>query len=54
MPTIFQIPNTNLSKLPVLKSTEISSQYMLWNQAEADVKTQKITFSHELNRFSTN
>lgn len=54
MPTIFQIPDTNLNNFPVLKPTEISSQYMLWNQAEAEVETQKITFSHELNRFSNN
>jgi len=51
MPTIFQIPDTNLSKFPVLKPTETSSEYMLWNEAEADVETQKITFRHELNRF---
>lgn len=40
MPTIFQIPGTNLSKFSVLKLTEFSSQYMLQNQAEADVETQ--------------
>lgn len=48
MPAFFR---TNLRRFPILKPTETSCQYMLWNQAEADVETQKL-FSHELSRFS--